>query len=230
MSFSSKLPVGVRHKIERWQQISQPAPLLLTGDIAACRLVVEYLVSKQHVGDVVRIGDSTHATISIKAIRTALEKASSTSWGAYRLVIIEQAERLSIPAANALLKSLEESPRGTRFVLVTAWRRRLLPTLLSRCERIFLIRPAVTDHQESPELGSSMLTRLTSWSGSKQLTDDDLASIGQLLSTALRTQGLTPNVKRGFMRLRDYYRVMAQRGGNVKLARDVLLVSLPERS
>jgi hypothetical protein len=43
----------------------------------------------------------------------------------------------------------------------------------------------------------------------------------------LREQGSTAELRRAFMRLRDYHFVTAQRG-NIKLAKDVLLASLPQ--
>ena len=51
-----------------------------------------------------------------------------------RLVIIDQAHRLSIPAANSLLKALEEPSEKTHFVLITDQIRRLLPTVRSRSQ------------------------------------------------------------------------------------------------
>ncbi len=53
--------------------------------------------------------------------------------GSRRVVIIDPADDLEKNAANALLKSLEEPPVGTYFLLVTHRLGRLLPTLRSRC-------------------------------------------------------------------------------------------------
>ncbi len=53
--------------------------------------------------------------------------------GSRRVVIIDPADDLEKNAANALLKSLEEPPQGTYFLLVTHRLGRLLPTLRSRC-------------------------------------------------------------------------------------------------
>jgi DNA polymerase-3 subunit delta' len=50
-----------------------------------------------------------------------------------RVVIVTPAEALNLPAANALLKTLEEPPAGTVFLLVTTALSRLLPTIRSRC-------------------------------------------------------------------------------------------------
>ena len=55
---------------------------------------------------------------------------------AVRVFIIEEATALAPPAANALLKTLEEPPARTVFVLCTTAPEQLLPTIRSRCQRI----------------------------------------------------------------------------------------------
>jgi hypothetical protein len=58
--------------------------------------------------------------------------------GAYRITLIREADRLTPQAANALLKTLEEPPPGFVFLLTAADPSLLLPTLVSRCQRIRL--------------------------------------------------------------------------------------------
>ena len=53
-----------------------------------------------------------------------------------RVVIIEDAHAMNTPAANALLKSLEEPPPDTVFLLLTDQPGRMLPTVVSRCQVI----------------------------------------------------------------------------------------------
>jgi hypothetical protein len=53
--------------------------------------------------------------------------------GSRRAIIIDPADDLETSAVNALLKSLEEPPAGTYFLLVTHRLGRLLPTIRSRC-------------------------------------------------------------------------------------------------
>jgi len=54
--------------------------------------------------------------------------------GGRRACILDGADRLNEPAANALLKTLEEPPAETHLFLVTDRPHRLLPTILSRCQ------------------------------------------------------------------------------------------------
>lgn len=52
----------------------------------------------------------------------------------WKVFIITQAEKMSVEAANNLLKLLEEPPAQTVFILLTAQPEQLLPTVLSRCQ------------------------------------------------------------------------------------------------
>jgi DNA polymerase III delta' subunit len=56
--------------------------------------------------------------------------------GEVRVFIVEEATSLAPPAANALLKTLEEPPARTLFVLCTTAPEQLLPTIRSRCQRV----------------------------------------------------------------------------------------------
>ena len=53
-----------------------------------------------------------------------------------RVFIVEEATAMAPPAANALLKTLEEPPSRTLFVLCTTAPEQLLPTIRSRCQRV----------------------------------------------------------------------------------------------
>jgi DNA polymerase-3 subunit delta' len=58
--------------------------------------------------------------------------------GAYRITFIRDADRMTPQAANSLLKILEEPPPGWIFFLTAADPSLLLPTLVSRCQRLRL--------------------------------------------------------------------------------------------
>jgi DNA polymerase-3 subunit gamma/tau len=53
----------------------------------------------------------------------------------FKIYIIDEAHMLSKPAFNALLKTLEEPPEHVKFILATTEPEKLLPTILSRCQR-----------------------------------------------------------------------------------------------
>lgn len=77
------------------------------------------------------------ATISVAAIREVVRKTGYHRYDAQRrVIIIDPAEAMPAPTANALLKTLEEPPEGTGFVLIATHSSSLLPTIVSRCQRI----------------------------------------------------------------------------------------------
>jgi DNA polymerase-3 subunit delta' len=65
----------------------------------------------------------------------------STHRQGLRVVVLYPAEALNMPASNALLKTLEEPPPGTVFLLASNGLDRLLPTILSRCRKFALPMP-----------------------------------------------------------------------------------------
>ncbi|HUR88222.1 MAG TPA: DNA polymerase III subunit delta' [Ramlibacter sp.] len=72
--------------------------------------------------------------IRVDAMRDAIEFAQRTSArGKGKAVLVYPAERMNTITANALLKTLEEPPGDTRFVLATEAAHQLLPTIRSRC-------------------------------------------------------------------------------------------------
>ncbi len=66
----------------------------------------------------------------------------STHRQGLRVVLLYPAEALNMAAANAILKTLEEPPPSTVFLLVSHSVERLLPTILSRCRKFALPMPA----------------------------------------------------------------------------------------
>lgn len=66
----------------------------------------------------------------------------STHRQGMRVILLYPAEALNTAAANALLKTLEEPPPATMFLLVSNSIDRLLPTILSRCRKFALAMPS----------------------------------------------------------------------------------------
>lgn len=80
--------------------------------------------------------------IRIDEVRAAIDWIVTTSSrGRAKVVLIHPAEALNLQSANALLKTLEEPPRGARLLLTAAEPEQLLPTVRSRCQRLRLNTP-----------------------------------------------------------------------------------------
>src|SRR5450830_955145 len=81
--------------------------------------------------------------IKIEQIRQLADFMNiSTHRQGLRVVVLYPAEALNTPASNALLKTLEEPPPGTVFLLASNSLDRLLPTILSRCRKFALPMPS----------------------------------------------------------------------------------------
>ena len=77
------------------------------------------------------------ATVKIEQVRDLTGFMFQTAVrGGPKAAVLEQADRMTVNAANALLKTLEEPPPGSYLVLVTSAPRRLPATVRSRCQRV----------------------------------------------------------------------------------------------
>ncbi|MFC1884929.1 DNA polymerase III subunit delta' [Thermodesulfobacteriota bacterium] len=80
--------------------------------------------------------ESNSQVIKIEQIRELNRSLSFAPFGKYRICVFAQAERMNVEAANSFLKTLEEPPPGNVLVLNTTEPRDLLPTIVSRCQKI----------------------------------------------------------------------------------------------
>jgi DNA polymerase-3 subunit delta' len=111
------------------------------GEVLPCGICPTCLqMSKGLHPDLIEIGpDPTKKTpvISRDQSREIVRQAGMRSYNAsWRTFVIDPVDRMQPAAANALLKTLEEPPSGTGFVLVTSRASSLLPTILSRSQRV----------------------------------------------------------------------------------------------
>jgi DNA polymerase III subunit delta' len=84
---------------------------------------------------VIEPGDS--GSIKVDQVREAIDRTAYRPFeGRRRLVVVDEADALIPEAQNALLKTLEEPPSASVFVLITARPDVLLPTVRSRCQRL----------------------------------------------------------------------------------------------
>jgi DNA polymerase-3 subunit delta' len=87
--------------------------------------------------DVLVVEAGETGSIRIDQIREAVDRSAYKPFeGKRRVVIVDQADKLVVPAQNALLKVLEEPPPSSVFVLVTPRPDMLLATVRSRCIRL----------------------------------------------------------------------------------------------
>jgi DNA polymerase-3 subunit delta' len=111
------------------------------GVCASCRRIARGVHA-----DVLLIARGETGAIKVDQVREAVERTAYRPFeGRRRVVIVDDADALMMPAQDALLKTLEEPPPASVFVLVTSRADVLLPTVRSRCQRLRFGRLAAAD-------------------------------------------------------------------------------------
>jgi DNA polymerase-3 subunit gamma/tau len=89
--------------------------------------------------DVLEIdGASNNGVEQVRELRETVKYAPASS--KFKIYIIDEVHMLSTAAFNALLKTLEEPPAHVKFMFATTEAEKVLPTILSRCQRFDLRR------------------------------------------------------------------------------------------
>lgn len=81
--------------------------------------------NKQSIYTVARVNEELRRSMSFKPVE-----------GRYKVVLLTDVDAMRLEAANAFLKLLEEPSGSTVFILITTRPDRLLPTIVSRCQRL----------------------------------------------------------------------------------------------
>ncbi|EAB6717871.1 DNA polymerase III subunit delta', partial [Salmonella enterica subsp. enterica] len=111
--------------------------------------------------------------LSVAEVRRVSKFLSMTVHdGGWRVVVVDPADDLSVSAANALLKNLEEPPARTLFILIAHQPGALLPTIRSRTQTVRLqplsasdLTSALAGVEDMPELNADALQILWERSG-----------------------------------------------------------------
>ena len=93
--------------------------------------------------DVLEIdGASNNGVEQVRELRENVQFAPTS--GKFKIYYIDEVHMLTTAAFNALLKTLEEPPEHVKFIFATTEPNKILPTIISRCQR-FDLRPIPTD-------------------------------------------------------------------------------------
>jgi len=118
-----------------------PQPNDACGTCASCTRIARLVHA-----DVLVVEPGDTGVIKVDQIREVVERTGYRPFeGRRRVVIIDDADAMLSEAQNALLKTLEEPPSSSMFVLVTSRPDELLPTVRSRCQRLRFGRLAPGD-------------------------------------------------------------------------------------
>jgi DNA polymerase-3 subunit delta' len=111
------------------------------GVCPACSRIARGMYS-----DVLVVTPGDTGTIKIEQIRDVIDRSMYRPFeGRRRVTILDAADTMMAAAQNALLKTLEEPPASSVFILVTARPDALLPTVRSRCSQIRFGRLSSSD-------------------------------------------------------------------------------------
>jgi DNA polymerase-3 subunit delta' len=156
-----------------------------------------------------------------------------THRGGVRVILVRPAEAMNAATANALLKSLEEPPPGTVFLLVSSAPDRLLPTVRSRCQRVGVPPAAAEDalpwlkaqglkdaEAGLRHAGNAPLAALEEAGESARTRDGLIARLMRADASALdladACQGAAPDAVIGWLQKWAYDLVAARMGGAIR--------------
>ena len=127
--------------------------------------------------DVIEIdGASNNGVDQVRDLRDTAQYAPAQ--GKFKIYIIDEVHMLSAAAFNALLKTLEEPPPHVKFVFATTDPQKVLPTIVSRCQR-FDLKPI------APALIVERLKKISAEEKIK-ITDAALACIARMADGGMR--------------------------------------------
>ena len=138
----------------------------------ACKAIAE----GSHL-DVIEIdGASNNGVEQVRDLRDTVQYAPAQ--GKFKVYIIDEVHMLSTAAFNALLKTLEEPPAHVKFVFATTDPQKVLPTIVSRCQRFDL----------KPIPAPLIVERLQKIADSEKIkiTPEALASIARMADGGMR--------------------------------------------
>jgi DNA polymerase-3 subunit delta' len=137
--FSGPSGVGKRlSAVALAQALNCANPVEWDGGVDACGACPSCRrIARGVHADVLIVEPGESGSIKVDQVRDAIERAAYRPFeGRRRVVIIDEADALIAEAQNALLKTLEEPPPASVFVLVTSRPDVLLPTVRSRCQHL----------------------------------------------------------------------------------------------
>ncbi|MBF0480117.1 MAG: DNA polymerase III subunit delta' [Desulfovibrionaceae bacterium] len=142
------------------------ARLNCQAEVPPCGLCASCIQIAQKVHLDLIVFDGREGAIKVDHVRDIRIKALEPPRGpGARVIVLAEAQELTIEAANALLKSMEEPRPGNCFVLLAPLRERLLPTLVSRSWVMSLPWALNLDGAASPAASEEMDQWLAAFAG-----------------------------------------------------------------
>ena len=205
----------------------QPPQIDACGVCAACMRIARGVHP-----DVLVLEPGDTGSIKIEQVRDVVDRAAYRPFeGRRRVVLIDEADALVPAAQNALLKTLEEPPSMSVFVLVTARPDALLPTVRSRCPRLNFrplspneIALALVARGQTETAARAVAAAADGSLGrALQASADDFVQARELAGQVLTRAGSTTDPRRRIEGAKD---LLANTGGSGAADRSQLTVHL----
>jgi DNA polymerase-3 subunit delta' len=142
------------------------------GPVDACGVCAACLrIARGVHPDVLVVEPGDSGAIKIDQVREVVDRAAFRPFeGRRRVVIIDDADALVPAAQNALLKTLEEPPSSSVFILLTSRPDVLLPTVRSRCIRLMFAGGARAEiDRDACEIAQRVLAHVASGTDGRRL-------------------------------------------------------------
>ena len=242
-----------------------------TGKTTMAKLLAKALNCEHGIGcqcneckNCLAINEGTHPDVleidaasnnGVDEIRDLIDKVKyGTILGRYKVYIIDEVHMMTPGAFNALLKTLEEPPEHVIFILATTEPHKILPTILSRCQRydfskvsdsdikerikVVLEKENVTYNDEAVDLiisladggmrdALSILDQVLAYSG-EQLNVQDVLDIFALESTNEKIQLIKSVLQSNIPDILNRLSAYIERGTDIKRLTNDLLMMLKD--
>lgn len=151
--------------------------------------------------------DTEKAKLSIELVRDALKSANSMRavYLKKKIVIIQDAERMTVDASNSILKELEEPNPNVVIILICNNPELMLPTIISRCYNINIKRAGINEIKEkllkvNPEIGEEKAKEMAVYSEGK-------------IGLAFKYK----EIKKDYEEIIEIFKILNLKGDNVEL-------------
>lgn len=207
---------------QSYQQGTLSHAILLETDPTAVLHLVDEFARELHltISDLLVL--SSDETIKIAQVRDVLRFANmSRATAPIKLIVIPDATKLTPESANAFLKTLEEPPEATHFILGAERLNAILPTIQSRCQIISDVGVTALEQSTIPLPFSKNKPLHDYFQLAKELASSD-QSLTDILTTWLisATQQPNTNTTNAHQQIMLHYLQLAKHNPNRRLFLD----------
>ncbi len=154
----------------------------------------KFLVEKNILEETLIIAPDEKTTIGIDAAKSAINfLAKKPVFSKKRIVIIRDAENMTLHAQNAILKLIEEPPLEALIILIAANDDLLLPTLISRLQKIYFQRTA------KKEIEKMLIGKKISGQKAKIFAEESFNRPGRAIDLIAKKSGEFPKLAKKFL-------------------------------